>query len=170
MTGMQTQPPTPLPKSPVPIWVYIGQAAVLLTSLICYFLACILPALHFVNSGNGPDPMSGFNILMIGWMGVFVGQFAWFANPFLLLSAILFIFRKWRFALAFMMIALTISLDTFMLFGQEIPADEANVNKLTLVSLGPGYYLWMASMLSILLGAIGLWVASAYFRRKVAAA
>ena len=165
---MQSQPPAiQLPKRPpTPVWIYLGQAAVLFVSLACYFLACVLPALHFVNSGNGPDPMNGFNILMIGWMGVFVGQFAWFANPFILLSGIVFLFRQWLASILVILVGLAISLNTFTLFGQEIPADEANVNKLSLVSLGPGYYLWIASMVVILGGAIVLWIASRAARRK----
>ena len=161
--------PAGMPRTPIPAWIYIGQAVVLLTSLACYALACIFPALNFVNSGNGPDPMNGLNILLLGWMGVFIGQFAWFANPFIALSALILLFRQWLAAIIAILIGLAISLNTFALFGQEIPADEANVNKLTLVSLGPGYYLWVASMLVILLGALGLWIASSAARRRASA-
>lgn len=132
------------------------QLGVLLLSLFIYLVACVTPALRF-DSSNGDDPMIGFNLLLIGWMAVFYGQFGWFANPLLALALLLFLFKRWLLTLILVILTLAVAANTLTLYGQTLPADEAGVNKMELVSLGVGFYLWIASMVIIGLGAIGLW-------------
>ncbi len=93
-------------------------------------------------------------VLFLGWMGPLVGQFAWYANPLLLLGMITFMFRKWIATLVFIVLTLLMAANTFLLFFQEVPADEAGVNMLMLQNLHIGFYLWIASTLTIGIGAV----------------
>ena len=148
--------------------IILVQLVVFVSSLSLLVLACILPALNFIGS-NGIENYDGFTTLWMGWMGIFIGQFGWYANPFIFFSTILFIFRRWFLSILFTVLSLLISLSTLALFYQEIPGDEANVNKLHLVSLGPGYYLWIASMSMIGLGSVILWFATKQIKDSAAA-
>ncbi len=133
------------------------QFGVLLLSLFIYLLACATPALLF-DISNNDDPMIGFNLLFIGWMAVFYGQFGWFANPLLALAMLLFLFKRWLVTLILVILTLAVAANTLTLYEQALPADEAGTNTMELVGLGVGFYLWIASMAIIGLGAIGLWI------------
>src|SRR6185295_4711314 len=71
----------------------------------------------------------------------------WFANPLFLLSAILLIAKKPRWALGTSALSLILAISTFSI--QKAPynegGDEANV-----IAYGPGFFLWLASI-SVLL-------------------
>lgn len=123
-------------------------------SLAFYVAACALPALGFERTGGSHQPWGGGQALMTGWMGVFVGQFAWFANPLLLGAWICLAVRTRRWTLVFALGALLVGAHTLFLFGRPLPADESGSNKITLTQLLPGFYAWAASMVSVGLGGL----------------
>lgn len=118
-------------------------------SPMLFLVACALPCLEF-REGNGKiDVMLGLRALAVGWSGIFAGITAWYANPVWLLGVA---FGFWGnhlvgiFAGAF---AVAIGLSTPKVIGRELPADEGNVNKMTLVRVHRGYFVWLASFVSL---------------------
>lgn len=140
--------PTPAPR---PNWR--GRLAILFTGLAFFLIACACPALLFRHTGGTIDVWEGGKALGLGWMGLLVGQFAWCANPVMVLSLIFLLFRRWLAATILALVALAIAANTLLLFSQEIPADEANTYKLRLEHLGIGFYFWVASMIIVVVGA-----------------
>lgn len=130
----------------------MSRQAVLICGSILFFLACVFPALEFRRNENGIETWPGFQILIIGWMGMLIGQFAWFANPFLLGAALSLFLKRRRACVICAGLALLISLHTFALFGTTVPADEGGVGKLFLQRVREGTWLWLASIVVMLVG------------------
>jgi len=122
-------------------------------SLGLFVIACCLPALEFKHSAGPNTIMWGLNALAVGWSGIFAGVFAWYANPFWLLGVILGVARKPVAASICGVIAFAIGLSTFALLGRELPGDEGNFTRITVVRFLPGCYVWMASFASLALSA-----------------
>ena len=165
---MNTSPSNPLsdaitssestmPASAVPRRSGVARFIVLAVSLVLFGLACASPTLIFLRNGTTDEPWAGYMVLFLGWLGPFIGQFAWYANPVLFVSMITFLVRQWMATLVLIALTLLMAANTFLLFFQEVPADEAGVNMLTLQNLHIGFYLWIASILTIGIGAIVLW-------------
>jgi len=113
-------------------------------SVLCFAAACALPCLEMSQKS---DPVwYGLRILVLGWMGILVGQFAWLANPLWAFGLVAVAFRKWTLALVMLGLSLLFALNTLLLFGISLPADEGNVNHTSLVRLRIGFYLWLASI------------------------
>jgi hypothetical protein len=169
MNTSQSNPPSSsinssestIPVSAVPRRSGMVRFIVLAVSLFLFGLACASPTLIFLRNDTTEETWAGYMVLFLGWMGPLVGQFAWYANPLLLLGMITFVFRKWIATLVFIVLTLLMAANTFLLFFQEVPADEAGVNMLTLQNLHLGFYLWIASILTIGIGAVILWRAEA---------
>lgn len=130
----------------------------LIASVVLYIVACNLPALEFQRNEAATDIWYGGQVAGIGWIGMFVGQFAWFANPLWLAAGILLMARRPRWSIVCTCLALLISLDTWSLYGQELPGDEGGVSKLTLRRIREGTYVWLASFLALLFGALWQWL------------
>jgi hypothetical protein len=135
----------------------MARFIVLAISVVLFGLACASPTLIFLRNGTSDETWAGYMVLFLGWMGPFIGQFAWYANPLLFVGTITFLFRKWIATLVFIALTLLMAANTFLLFFQEVPADEAGVNMLVLQNLHIGFYLWIASILTIGIGAVVLW-------------
>ena len=131
----------------------------ILLSVGAYVIACCLPALEWRNTGRPPEReiMLGLRALAVGWSGIFAGVVAWFANPLWLLALCLVFFQKpWLGSIAGT-IALLIALTVFSVVGRELPGDEGNVTKTTIVSVWPGAYVWFVSIgLSIAAALLGI--------------
>jgi hypothetical protein len=146
---------TPM-ESAAPRPSHPARFIVLGISLILFSIACLLPALVFLGN-SGTDIWQGYRILFLGWMGPMFGQFAWCANPLLLVSMVTLVIRRWVITIVVSILTLFLAANTFLLFFQEVPADEAGVNMLELQYLHVGAYLWFVSILTILIGAVILW-------------
>ncbi|MGD1908000.1 MAG: hypothetical protein ACFB0C_18700 [Leptolyngbyaceae cyanobacterium] len=125
----------------------------MLLSLALYGLSLALPAFQFLNRGEFntvPDGaltlMPGWEVLALGWLGIFVLQFAWFANVAYLVSLGLWLGRAWRAGTILGLITIGLGLNTLLLFVQELPSNGAGA-KMYLQSLQPGFYCWMLSLL-----------------------
>jgi hypothetical protein len=125
-------------------------------ALVLFFVACALPGLHGLKNKATPDTSYGFNLVLVGWCAILVGQFAWLANLFLPLAALLLVFRLWITAAVAALLGFLIALHAFSFLHRELPADEGNVNKIVYTSLGAGYYVWLAAFLALALGAVVL--------------
>jgi hypothetical protein len=139
-------------QPPNPGWR--DRLVVLFISMGLFLIACASPALAFKRTSSDMEVWPGFQVLMMGWLGLLFKQIAWYANPVMVLSLIFLLCRRWLAATVIALAALALAANTLVLFSTELPADEANVNKLRLEYLGPGFYSWVASIVAIIIGAI----------------
>ena len=120
-------------------------------SVFLYLAACVAPCLEVTQKSDPVWP--GWQILLMGWLGVLVGQFAWLANPLWLGGLIFFALRKWTVALILSGLAILPTFNTLTMFVTELPADEGGMNTFHLVRLRIGFYLWLASLAVLFVGA-----------------
>ena len=121
-----------------------------LISMGLFSVACCLPALEWHKAGTPNDVMFGARALVVGWSGIFAGVFAWFANPVWAAGFLFALLGKPKIAALFSVVAMMIALTTFTLIGLELPGDEGGVTKTSIIRLLPGFYVWLASILSLL--------------------
>jgi len=142
---------------PQPAVVRGGRGAeigVVAACLVLFLIACVAPALEFRDTNTpSPNVMQGFQILLMGWLGVFVGQLAWFANPLFAIGLLLLSLRRRTASLICGAVAVLVAGDTLVLFSQQLPANEGDVGKLILQHLKAGFYLWAAALVLLPLGA-----------------
>jgi hypothetical protein len=89
----------------------------------------------------------GYKVLLMGFLGVFVGVFAWFANPLMLLALALSKFKKRLGASLVSVFAVALGLQSYML--KAVPFNESSMDpsNLNFVDhLGRGFYLWIGSL------------------------
>ena len=99
---------------------------------------------------DGTDPRAwapAWGLLLFGWLGLFSGVFAWVANPLLVIGWILFIRRRYRAGLWTAIAALLLMLS-FLLHTTILSSEAPTYSKIT--GYGPGYWLWVASGVSLL--------------------
>ncbi len=159
--GYWTTPP-PMPASR-PTYAVLPRLAVVGLSASLYVVACATPALVF--SGRGIETWFGFEALLIGWLGAFLGHFAWYANLLLPIAWLLLVLRRSTAAIATTLFALLIAADTFRLYNGEIPGDEAGVTKLHFEYPHVGFAFWVLSMVVVLVGAVWFLVHDRITRR-----
>jgi hypothetical protein len=90
---------------------------------------------------------SGYKILLMGFLGVFVGVFAWFANPLMVLALLLSKFKKRMAAMIVSAFAIALGLQSYAL--KAVPFNESSMEprNLNFVDhLGYGFYLWIGSL------------------------
>jgi hypothetical protein len=148
-------PPMPVPVQPLPsLWPQ--RLIVLVISAVPFVVACATPCLYVTSTNYGSQHWLGLYILVSGWTAFFVGQFAWFANCLLLLACVLFLYRRWLTTIIILLLALLIAMQTFMVLGQDLPADEGGVNRMHVTAIGTGFYFWLASFIVPIGGALWL--------------
>jgi len=121
-------------------------------SLVLYAIACCCPALELTTTTREHltpvthDNMWGVQLLMRGFMGIFFGIVAWFANP-LWVVALLLVYLKWvKTALAVSAASLVIAFTSFLAIGKDLAVWESDIYHQHPSALLPGFYLWMASL------------------------
>ena len=97
---------------------------------------------------------AGLMVVLIGWLGVLVGGagLAWLANPFLILSWILFRVKKNWLALVSALIAVGFAASFW--FQDEIMVNEAGHYK-PITVYASGYWFWLSSCFAMVLGVLG---------------
>jgi hypothetical protein len=127
-----------------------GRHLVLASAMALYGLACALPALegagHGVCTGFSDRPAGtypGLGALLLGWIPPYT--VSWFANPLFFVAWILLAVRRFRVASWFGGAA-TLSAVTTIGF---IPLGKFS-------HLLPGFVLWQAAMIALLVGAASL--------------
>lgn len=87
------------------------------------------------------DP--GLILLAFGWLGVFVGITAWFANPFGLFAFLAATLRFYKVAFVLSLAAFGLGLDAYAF--HEKGLNEGGAPWLEVDRLASGYYVWQAS-------------------------
>lgn len=157
-----------LPKPSRARRLIIARFAVLL-SIALYVASCRLPALMLHTGGDvygkdlkpnwrwqGHESLLGVELLLTGWFGLMMGNFAVLANPALWLSWLLLWTRHNRGATMCALAALAFAIFTFELSVRPYYFDEAGVKLGYLESLEMGFVCWLASM--VVIAASRIWL------------
>lgn len=120
-----------------------------------YVFALATPALVFLH-GSSIEAKPGWECLMLGWMGMLVGQFAWLANVPLFIAALLTLVRKHTAAAVLASLAVGLAQLTWTLYLAPLPGDEGGVTTLVFQYPHVGFFLWIASMMSLFVASIVL--------------
>jgi hypothetical protein len=119
------------------------QIILLLLSASLFTLSLTQPAFRITEGDWGN---SGFMLLAIGWMAPLGGAgaegFVWLANPLYLLSGFYVLFGKRR-AILFSILAALIALS--FATWHSVMTSESGATA-DIIALSSGYYLWLASM------------------------
>jgi len=92
----------------------------------------------------------GYELLAVGWLGIFFGYYSWLANPSLLASWICLLKRRTLAAQILSGLALLLALS--FLLHPDIIVDEGGTRK-EVIAYDVGYYLWLFSMMIMVGGA-----------------
>lgn len=84
----------------------------------------------------------GYSILLLGWAGILVLNFAWFGNPLFLIALIATRNKNFKDALIASVVAFLFGLTAFML--RSLP--NLDTKGPDVDHLGVGYYVWVAAI------------------------
>lgn len=104
--------------------------------IVCIVIFCYSLSLESLFDGARGSSIRGFDVLVTGWVGIFYGMPAWYANPLLLWSLLL----SWKYPFESMACALVgLLIGATALPAHQMVLDEAG--SLVPVRLEFGYYL-----------------------------
>ncbi|MCE4065418.1 hypothetical protein LXM63_09940 [Chryseobacterium gleum] len=118
--------------------------AIIIISIFIFILSLPFTAVY-----TEPHNVDGLTCLLLGWAKMSGGGIAWMANPLLLTAAFLLLMKKPKASLVISFLAFALTLC--FLAVKEITVDEAG-HQNPITGYGPGYYLWIASCISMILG------------------
>lgn len=117
--------------------------------LICLIL--YISSLPFTAVYAKGHEMSGLACALLGWAEMDGGGIAWLANPLLFIGAFLLLLKQIKISAVLSLIAFGLTF-CYLSVG-EITVNEAG-HKFPITGYGPGYFLWVASCFSLLIGTI----------------
>jgi hypothetical protein len=147
------------PQSAWRVWITRRPHLLLvIVALILFLAACLSPTLDLVTRSvpHSHTTDYGYDDLIIGWLGVFFGLVAWFANPCLILALFFLLIHRPRAADVFSLLALLFSLDMLGFDAAHVATDEGGTDTYLLGSLLIGAYLWYACLIVTFAGSLWL--------------
>lgn len=121
----------------------------LTTRLIVYLgLTLFVFSLLVTSFFTSNEDIQGYWILMLGWIGLIIFQFSWYANPLNLL-ALLLVNERPVISLLLSSIAFLLASQTFLF--SEIPTGISH-GKIYIKEFGLGFYFWYLAQGLFLLG------------------
>lgn len=111
-------------------------------AVVILFYLPSLPLPTLIPAKGDPSFLAGFVCLAFGW-----AHLPWYANPLLLVSAILVLARRPRWALVPAVLAIPIALSALTI--DQVWYNEAG-HEADVVGYGLGFYLWIASLVAML--------------------
>lgn len=87
----------------------------------------------------------GYKILLMGWLGIFVFNFAWWGNILWLISIISFFLKHYNNAFYSSIFGIALGITALTLF--RVPRNAGGVNDYVVDYLGVGYYIWMLALI-----------------------
>ncbi|RKH44519.1 hypothetical protein D7V93_36145 [Corallococcus llansteffanensis] len=126
---------------------------------VFFIIACATPAMRVATVGYQGTPghekdMSGFELLLNGWMGAWSMNFGWYANPLFAIALLLLLVGADRKALWVGTFAALVGLSSLTWFVQPLPSGSTSLAKLVYPSMG--FVCWMLSLSSVPLTALEL--------------
>lgn len=91
----------------------------------------------------------GYEVMLFGWLSIFLMNFAWYANLALLIAVLAIKKKNFVRAKKFAGIAILLALHSYFL--KSVPANEGGTRYDVIANLGLGFYLWISSILCIVL-------------------
>jgi hypothetical protein len=121
-----------------------GKALILLGFVALYTIACGLPALHL----EGPQRQwYGVELMVMGPLGLKYRQIAWFANIDAVIALWCVMQGRTTAAIVLTGVAFGLALQTLWLPGMVIPVGEQEFEKVRVLGVGAGFYVWVAALL-----------------------
>jgi hypothetical protein len=130
-----------MPAKPTKSYLAITLAA----TFALYLASLSVPAIKL----EGDERHYGWAILIYGWFGILKHEFAWLANPLLLLGLVTLLARQ--NLLTCVAAVGCIALGLLALRTTMLPTSIGNQSRV--VGFTIGYYLWMGSFVALLIGA-----------------
>jgi hypothetical protein len=117
------------------------------------FVASLTQDGFYIDKADNPRAWSSsFGLLLVGWMAVLDGVWAWLANPAVAATWLLMCLRRTRrIALGCGLAALGLSLS--FLRHPQILSDEGGGHS-RITGYGVGYWLWIASITMAVIGCL----------------
>ena len=106
----------------------------LVAALALYMTSLVLPGLYLVDY----DPVMGIQILLTGWYGFLILEFAWAANVFFI-AAVIAALRKKSLGAAWLATT-AFAVGLLSLRSKQWIANHAHIDY-----LGSGFYVWMTA-------------------------
>ena len=125
-------------------------------TILLLLIAAVLFVLSMADTAfvTTQQSVKGYWVLITGWMGFVIFQFAWFANPLTILSLMLFR-RRTGWALVSSTLALVCVSQAFMF--QDIPVDT-NGTSIEVIARGAGFYYWVGMVSCVFYASIMMMV------------
>ena len=128
-------------------WTFNKTVALLLS--VALFVASLFTVLYTVDHEN--VSFRGYEAFLLGWMDLSGSGIAWIANPLSVIALLLFLFNKLKASFITGFTAILFALG-FILYENYFGPESTTAH----ISIGPSYFLWMASILNICVVAIYL--------------
>ncbi|MDB5335220.1 MAG: hypothetical protein JWN70_839 [Planctomycetaceae bacterium] len=121
---------------------------------IILFLVSLTQDGYYIDRPEDPRAWAPcIGLLLIGWLGVLEGVWAWLANPALAVAWLLMLTKPGRISQIILAVLATGLALSFLLY-PEILANEAG-GRTRITGYGAGYWLWISSMVTAAVGATG---------------
>ena len=126
------------------------RLSVVAASIALFLLALYLDAVQFIeNPGTASAQIithAGGTMLFFSLAGPLKGNFAFFANPCMLVGWIMVLAQKYRGAAICFILAFLFALETFQLRGQALSVDEGGMNFFFFTHPIVGWYVWVLAI------------------------
>jgi hypothetical protein len=128
---------------------------VICLSILFLIISLFLPVFNTADGGF----FDGFSVMIIGWMAITfanlgVGSFGWYANPLLLIVWAGLALSKFRVGGLFaLIVSIGIALCSLLMVHKTIEVNEGGGTS-EIVSIGMGFYVWLASFVICIFGYI----------------
>ena len=136
-------------KQPAQMRWEFGPDIIVRISIVLFVAALCVPAvmmgpliLDGTGQGRGPEWRFGIACLLVGWHPGGLTCVAWLGNPFLFVSWVFFMRRNWGASCASSVISMMFALLTIVMFFAPMGKDRT----FHILALGPGFYVWLGSM------------------------
>ncbi|HTL27841.1 MAG TPA: hypothetical protein VL282_01410 [Tepidisphaeraceae bacterium] len=124
--------------------IFVGASVLL-------FIVSLTQIGFYTEGGDEPSAPRCFGLLLVGWLALFERIFAWLANPALIATWVLLFTRRPRSGAICAIVSLALSLS-FLLHRHITLSESGNVSRI--VGYGPGYWLWVSSIATVLIGSV----------------
>lgn len=115
-------------------------------SLVVYVVSLFLPGIIYepsVATGYVRPTDFGYQILSLGWLGIFYGYIAWYANPLYFIALVVLKAKAYRTAFKLSIASILVGLTALLI--NTVPANEGG-GVTAIRSFGIGYYIWLVAL------------------------
>jgi hypothetical protein len=144
------------------VWASRRVVPFLITSVGLFLISLSQPAMLLDGSKTG-GRWECLLLLCIGWIGIFGRVYAWLANPALAVAWIFLLIRRNGRAAVLLIISLGFALS--FLYEKHWDRDESGSHTATITGHGFGYWLWIASIATALVGSLSAMIFDRLHRR-----